>query len=107
MAFRFAGLIVASCFFSLAQLLGPLSQASAADTLFGQPGIPATINETNLIRIPNNVVKAFSTANDRGAVADDIPLEHLQLQLRRSAAQEQAVEEFIDALHDPKIARIP
>jgi len=74
----------------------------AADAPFGQPRITAPINETNLVRIPNNIVKAFNAANDRGAIADDFPLEHLQLQLQRSAAQEQAVEAFIDALHNPK-----
>ena len=88
MAFRFGSLIVVGCLLGLAQLL-ELS-AMAADALFGQPRITAAINETNLFRIPNDVVKAFNVANDRGAVADDFPLEHLQLQLKRSAAQEQA-----------------
>jgi len=101
MAFRFGSLIVVACLLGLAQLLVPSSKAMAADALFGQPRITAAINETNLFRIPNDVVKAFNVANDRGAVADDFPLEHLQLQLKRSAAQEQAVEAFTDALHDP------
>ena len=102
MAFRFAALIVAGCLLLLVQLLVTSSRTMAADAPFGQPRITAPINETNLVRIPNNVVKAFNAANDRGAVVDDFPLEHLQLQLQRSAAQEQAVEAFIDALHNPK-----
>jgi subtilase family serine protease len=100
MAFRFAALIVAGCLLSLVLLLGTSSKTMAADALFGQPRITAAIDETKLVKIPNNVVKAFNVANDRGVVADDFPLEHLQLQLQRSGAQEQAVEEFIDALHD-------
>jgi hypothetical protein len=102
MAFRLTSLIVAGCLLSVAQLLEPSSQAMGADALFGQPRITAAIDETKLVSVPNNIVKAFSAANDRGVVADDFPLEHLQLQLQRSAAQEQAVEAFIDALHDPK-----
>ncbi len=102
MAFRLTSLIVVGYLLSLAQLLWPSSKAMAADALFGQPRIIAAIDEANLVRIPNNVVKAFNAANDRGVVADDFPLEHLQLQLRRSPAQEQAVEQFVDALHDPR-----
>ena len=102
MAFRLTSLIVAGCLMSLAQLLHPSSKAIAANALFGQPRITAAIDETKLVSIPNNVIKAFNAANDRGVVADDFPLEHLQLQLQRSAAQEKAVEAFIDALHDPK-----
>ena len=102
MAFRLTSLIVAGCVMSLAQLLHPSSKAIAANALFGQPRITAAIDETKLVSIPNNVIKAFNAANDRGVIADDFPLEHLQLQLQRSAAQEKAVEAFIDALHDPK-----
>ena len=69
--------------------------------LFGQPRITSAIDETKLSQIKNDVVKAVVAANDRGAVADDFPLEHLQLQLKRSPEQEQALESFMDALHDP------
>ena len=41
-------------------------------------------------------------ANDRGAVADQFPMGHMILQLRRSPAQENALKAFIDQLHDPK-----
>ncbi len=102
MAFRFASLIVIACLLSFAPSIGPSSAALAADALFAQPRITAAIDETNLVRVANNVVKAFNAANDRGVVADDFPLEHLQLQLRRSPEQERALDAFIDALHDPK-----
>lgn len=102
MAFRFPALIVARCLLSVAQLLGTSSKAMAADALFGRPLITEAIDERRLVRVANNVVKAFSAENDRGIVAGDFPLEHLQLQLQRSPAQELAVEEFVDALHDPK-----
>jgi hypothetical protein len=100
MAFRFATPIVAGCLFSLVQLLGTSSKAMAADALFGQPRIADAIEETKLIRLANNVPGAFNAENDRGTLADDFQLEHLQLQLHRSAAQELAIEAFINALHD-------
>ncbi len=102
MAFRFASRIVITCLLLFAPLIGRSSAALAADALFAQPLITAAIDETNLVRVANNVVKAFNAANDRGVVADDFPLEHPQLQLRRSPEQEQALDAFIAALHDPK-----
>ncbi len=39
---------------------------------------------------------------DRGPVADDFPMEHMLLQLRRSPEQEQALQQLVDQLHDPK-----
>ncbi|HXW21843.1 MAG TPA: protease pro-enzyme activation domain-containing protein, partial [Rhodomicrobium sp.] len=102
MTLRFAASILAGCLLSLPQFAGPFSSATAADSLFGQPRITGAIDETKLFQLKNNVVKAANAANDRGALADDFLLEHLQLQLQRSSEQEQAVENFIDSLHDPK-----
>jgi len=102
MAFRFAAPIVAGCLLSLVQPLGTSSKAMAADALFGRPLITGAIDETNLVRLANNVTRAFNVENDLGVVADDFPLEHLHLQLKRSPEQELAVDAFIDALHDPK-----
>jgi subtilase family serine protease len=102
MTLRFIVSVFAACLPWLAQLLGPLPPAMAQDSPFSQPRITTAIDETKLVQIKNNVVKASNAANDRGAVVDDFPLEHLQLQLQRSPDQEQAVENFIESLHDPK-----
>lgn len=101
MAVRSAALVFSLCLPSLALLVVTSLGALAADALFARPRITEAIDDTRLVTIPNNVVSAFNAETDRGAVADDFPLEHLQLQLRRSPAQEQAVEAFVDALHDP------
>jgi len=67
-----------------------------------QPLITQTIDETNLAVLSGNVrAEATNPANDRGRVADTFPLPHLLLQLRRPAAQEQALDALIDRLHDP------
>ena len=52
---RYAVQIVALCLLSLVQLLTMSSQTMAADALLDQPRITAAINETDLVRIPNNV----------------------------------------------------
>ncbi len=101
MSFRFVASAAAACLLWLFQIAEPTPFAMAADALFGQPRITGPIDETKLAQIKNDVVKAVVAANDRGAVADDFPLEHLQLQLKRSPEQEQALESFMDALHDP------
>ena len=102
MAIRFLALIVAGCLLPAAQLPWTPSRAMAADALFGRPLITEAIDETRLVRLANDVPRAFNAENDRGAIAADFPLEHLHLQLHRSPAQEVAVQAFIDALHDPK-----
>lgn len=101
MAFRFPALIVTTCLLSAAQLLGISSKAMAVEALSNRSMITEAIDETKLVRVANNVPRVFNAENDRGGVAGDFPLEHLQLQLQRSPAQELAVEAFIDALHDP------
>jgi hypothetical protein len=65
--------------------------------------ITQPINDANLTALTGNTrPEAKNSANDRGPVADGMPMPHLILQLRRSAAQEQTLHSLIDQLHDPK-----
>jgi subtilase family serine protease len=59
------------------------------------------IDEAKLVTLAGNVRREANRANDRGRVADSLPMEHMLLQLQRSPEQEQALETFIDQLHDP------
>ena len=90
---------------SMIVLLGPAFTSSAeAQTAAGpsQPMITQPINESNLIVLSGNTrPEAKNPANDIGAVADDMLLPHMMLQLRRPDAQEHALETLIDQLHDP------
>jgi subtilase family serine protease len=54
-----------------------------------------------LVTLAGNTRPEANTANDRGPVANTFPMEHMLLQLRRSAEQEQALVQLIDQLHDP------
>jgi subtilase family serine protease len=73
---------------------------------------PAALNQQALIRekpddsklvtLAGNTRPEANAANDQGEVSDDLVMDHMMLQLKRSPQQERAVEQFIDSLHDPK-----
>jgi hypothetical protein len=78
--------------------------AALAQTAGGraQPQITQPVNDGNLLGLTGNTrPEAQNATNDRGRVDDATPMSHLILQLRRPAAQEQALEKLIDQLHDP------
>ncbi len=62
--------------------------------------ITAPINETQRVTLAGNTRPEANAANDRGRVADALPLLHMQLLLRRPPAREQALQRYIGALHD-------
>jgi Pro-kumamolisin, activation domain len=57
--------------------------------------ITQPIAESKLVSLPGNTHPAAIPANDRGAVSDSLPLEHLQLQLQRPPELEQKLEKFM------------
>jgi hypothetical protein len=78
--------------------------AALAQTAGGrvQPLITQAINDGILFRLAGNIPPAAqNAANDRGSAPDTLPLPHMLLQLRRPAAQEQALQTLIEQLHDP------
>jgi subtilase family serine protease len=81
-----------------------LSSAHAADAANQSRSrvlITSAIDESNRISLEGNTRPEANTKNDRGIVAEEFPMEHMQLLLRRPAEQEQALRKFIDELHDP------
>ncbi len=63
--------------------------------------IAQSIDEGKLLMLRGNVRPEATAANDRGRVADDLPMEHMLLQLKRSDSQELVLDSFIDELHNP------
>jgi hypothetical protein len=53
-----------------------------------------------LVTLRGNTRPEANAKNDRGRVSDDLTLNHMMLQLRRSPEQEQALQQFINDLHD-------
>jgi subtilase family serine protease len=63
--------------------------------------ITEPVDEGRLHRVAGNTRPEARPENDLGAVPNDLPMEHMLLQLTRSAADEQAVRDYIDSLHEP------
>jgi hypothetical protein len=92
---------------SLAALVLALRPSALAQTPAApraQPMITAAINDAIRSRLFGNTRPEATAANDRGLVDDAMPLQHMQLQLRRPAPLEQALQALTDQLHDPKSA---
>jgi Pro-kumamolisin, activation domain len=62
--------------------------------------IKGAISEDKLVKLGRNTRPDANAANDRGAVADDFPVEHVLLILQRSPEREQALDKLIDQLND-------
>ena len=62
--------------------------------------INRSIDESRRQTLAGNTRLEARAANDAGAVPGDLPMEHMILQLTRSAADEKAVKQYIDSLHD-------
>ncbi len=60
------------------------------------------VDENRLQRLGGNTRSEANAQNDLGPVADDFAMDHMLLQLQRPAEQEQAIQQLIDQLHDPK-----
>jgi subtilase family serine protease len=76
--------------------------AQSAQTGRGAHGLIAgQIDESRLHMIGGNTRPEAVPQNDRGRVPDDLAMDHLLLQLQRSPAQEQAVQQFLDSLQEP------
>jgi subtilase family serine protease len=73
----------------------------AANAEQSRPLITSSIDATHLVTLTGNTRPEANTKNDRGRVADNFALEHLQLQLRRPAEREAALEKYIEELQKP------
>jgi subtilase family serine protease len=77
-----------------------------AQVVFGSQGgrlpilITQPIDETRLVTLVGNTRPEASAAYDRGRVADDFPVQHMLLQLRRAPELEREFEQYIETLTD-------
>ncbi len=60
------------------------------------------VDESKLVTLAGNTRPEANAENDRGVVSDDLPMDHMLLQLKRSPQQEAAVARFMSSAHDPK-----
>src|SRR6266436_3960788 len=80
-------------------MAAPAVQAQVESGVRARPRITQSIDETNRVALKGNTRPEANHANDRGAVANDSPMEHMLFQLKRSSEQELALQEFLDELH--------
>jgi subtilase family serine protease len=66
--------------------------------------ITSAVNENSWVTLEGNTRPEANAKNDRGRVSDDFAVEHMQLQLRRPAEQEAALEQYIEELQAPSSA---
>src|SRR5215471_10527128 len=79
-----------------------LAHAQSVDVgRHSHPRITRNIDERKLVTLRGNTHPDARKENDRGKVEDGFPMQHMLIQLRRSAEQEEAVQKFIDALQNP------
>jgi len=76
-----------------------LAQAGAARVLIADP-----IDDTRRARLPGNTRPEANVRNDRGRVADSMPLEHMLLLLKRPVEREFELRHLIRQLHDRRAA---
>lgn len=84
-------------------LLIPIAILAQSGSSGGSPRqlITTKIDESQLHTLTGNTHPQANAVNDRGLVPDTVPMEHMLLQLKRPAEREQALQQFIDQLHDP------
>ncbi len=80
---------------ALATVSGAAASFAAAPRLVTQ-----AIDDTQTIVLPGNTRPEAAAKYDRGAVADDFVIEHMQLLLKRPAETDAALDRLIDSLHD-------
>jgi len=82
--------------------VGTPQKADAQATAVGpaSPQIVKSVDESNLVTLEGNTRSEASQQYDRGMVSDRMPLEHLQLLLRRPEAQENTLEKLIASQTD-------
>src|SRR5215472_13930160 len=91
----------------VAFLLGLVSFVAAVQLGYGQGFgvgrpiqnlITQSVDEGKQVTLRGNTRPEANARNDRARLADEFPLEHMLLQLRRSPEQEQALQQFISEL---------
>jgi hypothetical protein len=64
--------------------------------------VKGPIDEAQRHTLLGNTRPQATPENDRGRVPDNLAMEHMLLQLQRTPAGEQQLQQFVDSLHDPK-----
>lgn len=94
--FALLTIFTVSCFTCLAVANDQVGSATAAAR------ITNAVDDSQLVQLSGNTHPLATAANDRGLVADGLPLQHIFLQLQRSPQQEAALEYFMREQLEPR-----
>jgi subtilase family serine protease len=90
------GLCALSCgWFGVASSVA--ETGAKAPSLNAPPLIRGKIDETRMVAMEANVHPAARAENDRGAVADSLPMNHMTLLMRRTPEREAALEAYMES----------
>ena len=92
---------LASSSLSLMLSIAPLRAQNASPASPVASRLTEPINNQRLVTLKGTVHQLARTANDRGSAEPAMPLDRLQLVLKRSDAQEAALRELIQDMHRP------
>jgi hypothetical protein len=81
--------------------MGSVSAQTSTSSTAPAPLITQTIDETRLVELKGNVHPAVHTATDLGAASDSLMLHRMMLVLRRSPAQQAALNKLADSQKNP------
>src|SRR5271154_6626450 len=90
-----------TCFLS-AGLFVAMTLATVGLHAQSRPLLTDKIDEAKLVTLAGSTRLEANAKNDRGPVAANFMLHHMQLVLRRPEETEQALEKFIEEQNDPK-----
>jgi subtilase family serine protease len=76
--------------------------SAAAESAAPQARILGPINEASRVTLAGNTRSEANAANDLGQVEDSLPMEHMQLLLSRTPAQQAALDAYTASLSDKK-----
>lgn len=79
-------------------LYGTTAWGQGVSGLHSRPLVTQAVDENRRVALEGNTRPEANLRNDRGVVPDAFPLDHMLLQLRRPAEEEQALQQFIDEL---------
>jgi trimeric autotransporter adhesin len=99
--------VFATVLFELSLAISPLAPAAQSGEQNPASARPASsrivqaIDESSLVTLAGNTHPLARAKNDRGPAPDSLPAARMLLVLERSAAQEAALETYLQALQDP------
>ena len=92
---------LARTFYFLAVAALPIPSALAQSATAAKLLVTSPVVATQTVTLAGNLRPEANAQNDRGAVADGLKLNHMLLQLKRPEDRQTALNERIQAIHEP------